>query len=536
MLKEELSEKLALTQKLNERLDSDFPFYAKHNLLIKTENGGLEPFSLNFAQAQLHAFVEKQRAETGKVRILIPKARQEGCSTYIAGRFYHKTTRFKGKATFILSHLSDTTEKLYQMIERFHKYCPEPVKATTNVANRRRMVFDGLESEYFVGTAGTDSIGRGGTIQHLHGSECAYYPESSDFSKGILQSVPDLPGTEVFLESTANGMDPLFYEMCMAALEGRSEYRIFFIPWFWKPSYRRDVPIDFEIEESERRIAELYNLNLRQIYWRRCKIATDFKGDLKSFQQEYPACIEEAFVSSGESLISSFKVQEARKSTIIDDLAPLIIAADANEADGRSGIAFRRGRRLEKVYAIEGRKPMELVGMFAELMDTCQPVKFFIDTGNGYGIIDRLIELGYGDMVMGVSFNDGTFEQDVYLNKRVEMAFAFKFWIENGGVRIPDDDRLHKEITAIPEAQKTSSGLKKLEPKEKIMKDKKLKLDLFDACIMTFAFPVRVESWQNRKKPRLVNTTKSKIKSIQRRNGLDNNRSNVASGKIQWPS
>lgn len=527
------SPKETLRQQLNRRLDEDFPFYAKYNLKIRTKAGGIEPFILNDAQRRLNEFAEKQKSETGRIRILIPKARQEGCSTYIAGRFYRNTTRNKGKSTFILSHLSDTTEKLFQMIERFQKYCPDPVRVTPDIANRRRMKFGSLESEYFVGTAGTDSVGRGGTVQYLHASEAAYYPENSDFSKGILQSVPDLPGTEVFIESTANGMDALFYVMCMDALQGKSEFRVFFIPWFWERAYRRALPEGFICTEEEVRLKQVFSLDDEQIYWRRTKISSDFKGNIKDFMQEYPATVDEAFISSGDNLISSFKVMEARKSLIEDPHAPLVIAADANEAQGRSGFTFRRGRVVEKVFAVEGRKPMELVGIIADQIDTCNPVKYFIDTGNGYGIIDRLIELGYGDIVVGVSFNEGALEDTVYLNKRCEMYFDFKKWIEDGGVRIPDNDRYHKEIVATPDATKTSSGLKKLMPKEEIQKNTKMKLDLVDSTVLTFAYPIRVESWHHRVKAK--QQVVSKVGSIRRRKDMGQRQGNSASATLRFP-
>ena len=155
-------------------------------LKIKTKEGSIEPFVLNRAQEYIHQRVTKQMEDTGKIRCLVLKGRQEGMSTYIEGRFYWRTTRNKGKATFILSHEADTTEKLFQITERFHKNVPDPVRMERDVSNRRRMIFSGIGSEYFVGTAGNDDVGRGGTIQYLHASEAAFYPGGSGFQKGLL--------------------------------------------------------------------------------------------------------------------------------------------------------------------------------------------------------------------------------------------------------------------------------------------------------------------------------------------------------------
>lgn len=514
---------------VNKRFNEDFPFYARKHLKIRTKAGTLDPFVLNFPQEFVHKQIEQQRMATGRVRAVICKARQEGVSTYVGGRFYWRTTRNDGKATFILSHEADTTEKLFQIVERFHKNCPDAAKMQTDVANRRRMVFSGLNSEYFVGTAGNENVGRGGTIQYLHASEAAFYPDGDGFSKGLLQSVPDLSGTEIIIESTANGMDPLFYRMCMDAIKGIGEYILIFLPWFWMPEYRKETPLDFVPTVEEEKLARLYHLDFEQLYWRRMKIVS-LKGDIKSFMQEYPCNVEEAFISTGESLISSFKFMEARKSTIIDPTAPFIIGIDGNESHGviaRSGFCFRRGRVIERAYALEQKKPMELVSYIADLIERNNPDKVFMDIAC-FAVIDRLYELGYEDKIIGIDFNDGPIQEAIYLNKRAEMWGDYADWLNAGGKRVPDDDMFHKESTAVPMHKKTSSGLKKLEPKEKIEDDKKIKLDVGDAAALTFAMPVR-RNLDGQRRVKKINSGKPKLRSIARREGLQGNSMGSAS-------
>lgn len=512
--------KMETRRKYHQRLIEDYPFYARSVLKIRTKAGELLPFVLNHPQEFVHQQIEKQRRETGRVRVVICKARQEGVSTYVAGRFYHKTTTLSGKATFILSHEADTTEKLFQLVERFHANCPEQVKMETDVANRRRMVFSGINSEYFVGTAGNENVGRGGTIQFLHASEAAFYPDGDGFSKGLLQSVPDMDNTEVIIESTANGMDPLFYRLCMDAIKGTGEYRLIFLPWFWMKEYRKETPLDFTPTEDEAKLAELYKLDMEQIYWRRMKIVS-LKGDLKAFMQEYPCNVEEAFITSGESLISSFKFMEARKLTITDPTAPLILGIDGNESHGmiaRSGFTFRRGRVIERAYALTAKKPMELVSYIADLIDRNNPDKAFLDIAC-FAIYDRLVELGYGDVVIPIDFNDGPIQETVYLNKRAEMWGDYADWINSGGKRVPDDDTFHKESCAVPTFKKTSSGLKKLEPKEKIEDDRKIKLDIGDSAALTFAMPVR-RSLNGKRRIKKVSTGRPALKTVARRERL----------------
>lgn len=521
---------------INKRLDEDFRYYARFHLKIRDKFGNIVAFLFNYAQDKLHDRIEKQKMATGRVRMLILKARQQGFSTYTGGRFYHHTTRFPGKATFILSHEADTTEKLFQIVERYHKNCPDAARMQTDVANRRRMVFSGINSEYFVGTAGNENVGRGGTVQYLHASEAAFYPDGAGFSKGLLQSVPDLSGTEVIIESTANGMDPLFYKMCMDAQNGIGEFELFFSPWFWQQEYRKQIPENFVPTREEEALANLYQLDWEQIYWRRNKIQSAFQGNIKDFMQEYPACVEEAFISSGSSLVSSFKFMEARKSVVTDQGAPLIIGIDGNEASGRVGIVFRRGREIIKAYAIKDKKPMEQVGIYCDIIDRNEPVKVFMDLGNNYAVVDRLFELGYDDVVVPVNFNDGATNDTVYLNKRCEMWDDYARWINEGDgkVKVPDDDVFHKESVAVTEKQRTSSGLFKLEAKDIIEKNAGIKIDIGDAAALTFAYPVRIDILR-RRRIKKMETTPSHIKSIRNRGRLgDGQASKTASTTMGW--
>lgn len=62
-----------------QKLKSDFIHYASKCLKIRTKSGSVEPFTLNKAQLHIHAEIERQKGETGKVRVLILKGRQQGC-------------------------------------------------------------------------------------------------------------------------------------------------------------------------------------------------------------------------------------------------------------------------------------------------------------------------------------------------------------------------------------------------------------------------------------------------------------------------
>ena len=70
---------------VRKKLLTDFPFYAKSALKIRTKEGAVAPLKLNPAQQILQAAIDRQMADEGKVRIIILKARQQGLSTHVGG-------------------------------------------------------------------------------------------------------------------------------------------------------------------------------------------------------------------------------------------------------------------------------------------------------------------------------------------------------------------------------------------------------------------------------------------------------------------
>ena len=125
------------------RLVADFGFFAGEKLRIRSKAGPTVPLAFNRAQQHIHAALEAQKAATGKVRALILKGRQQGCSTYVGGRYYHRATHERGLKVFILTHAEQATENLFEMVERFHQHWAEAPR--TSVANAREMHFDELE-------------------------------------------------------------------------------------------------------------------------------------------------------------------------------------------------------------------------------------------------------------------------------------------------------------------------------------------------------------------------------------------------------
>jgi hypothetical protein len=106
------------------RLRSDLAFFAEHCLKLRPKAGPIAPFIFNAAQKRLHEIIEKQKAETGRVRVIVLKARQLGVSTYAAARLYHRTINNSGLRTLIIGHERRASTNLFQIVKRFHDNMP----------------------------------------------------------------------------------------------------------------------------------------------------------------------------------------------------------------------------------------------------------------------------------------------------------------------------------------------------------------------------------------------------------------------------
>jgi hypothetical protein len=174
------------------RLKADLEFYAAACLNIRTKAGTIEPLLFNRMQRYLHARIEDHARRNGRVRVLILKARQQGCSTYIAARYYHRATHARGQQVYVLAHEQAATDNLFDMAQRFHEHCPALVKPHTGSASAKELAFDLLDSGYSVGTAGSKAVGRSKTLQLFFGSEVAHWPNAASHFAGVMQAVPDL--------------------------------------------------------------------------------------------------------------------------------------------------------------------------------------------------------------------------------------------------------------------------------------------------------------------------------------------------------
>ncbi len=495
-------EQLAFLSKLRD----EYPEYARLCLKIKTKAGTLNSFKFNKAQLYAHEMLEEQRKRTGKVRALILKARQQGFSTYVGGRYYWRASLNYGVSVFILTHEQAATDNLFNMVARYHQH--SALRPSTGAANAKELLFDKLDSGYSVATAGQKAVGRSKTITLFHGSEVAFWPNAREHFAGVMQAIPDLPGTEVILESTANGVVGEFYERWQQAEAGIGDYIAIFSPWFWEPAYRREPPPGFLLRHdkmmgediSEADYAMLHELDDAQMYWRRQKIA-ELK-DPMLFMQEYPATAEEAFQATGhDSFIKSNLVLRARKFVIEEPLGPLVIGVDPSRfGDDLFAIIWRRGRKILKKQTFEKIDTVQGANVLKQIIDKDNPAKMFIDAGGiGGGVVDLVKSYGekYDRAVTGVNFGGEPMEPVMILddgsptpgpkNRRAEMWMRSKEWLEDPmGVDIPDEGIFQTDAVG-PSYKYDSAQRLQLESKESMRKRGVRSPDVWDAVALTFA-------------------------------------------------
>lgn len=208
-----------------------------------------------------------------------------------------------------------------------------------------------------------------------------------------------------------------------------------------------------------------------------------------AFRQEY-LC---DFTAANENtLIPLPLVTEARRRHLKPDAyqhAGRVLGVDvARYGDDRTVIVKRQGLVAHEPIVLKGADSMTVAARVAGLKAEWEADAIMVDGSGGYGagVIDRLRQLGHA--VLEVQFG-GKASDARFANKRTEMWWAVKDWLEAGGV-LPDNADLSRELSAPTYSLDNAKGLLALEPKDKIKERIGVSPDLADALAITFAYPV----------------------------------------------
>lgn len=279
---------------------------------IINKEGTKTRFKMNWAQESLYHSLWYCN--------IILKARQLGISTFVSLLYLDRCLFNSNVSAGIIANTKEDGQHMFTRVKFAYDSLPEDLKRLISADNdTSQMLKFSNGSSLRVGTSM-----RGSTLQYLHISEhgkiCSKYPEKArEIATGSLNTIA--AGQYVIIESTAEGRDGAFYEMCKQAQAMQDakqkltklDYKFWFFPWWKHPDYSinpEGVPIPQDLRD--------YFTNLEQnekIMLTSCQKAWYAKKYLTQsldMKREYPATPEESFATANEGLYYGSFMARAR--------------------------------------------------------------------------------------------------------------------------------------------------------------------------------------------------------------------------------
>ena len=316
-------------------IKNDIYRYIENNLFIRTKAGKLEKLVPNKPQRALINYVIWCLLNKVPVRVILLKARQMGLSTIVEAICYWWTSTNRFQTAVIIGHEDASARNLYMMFRRYYDNSNPIFKPSIKYNTKNDLSFEryddngnqvGLGSTIKTATAKNTSAGRSDTVQFLHASEVGEWENGEELVASLMQTVPYLPETFIFLESTAKGKGNYFHKEWRNAEKGLNNFVPFFFPWWLIDEYEDyDEEEVGELTEYEEFLIDLFKKGydtwdgehyaveesqfIPKIKFYRRK-SRDFASDPVRMFQEYPSIANEAFVASGANVFPVLKLAE----------------------------------------------------------------------------------------------------------------------------------------------------------------------------------------------------------------------------------
>lgn len=290
-------------------------------------------FQMNWAQKELYDNLHNFD--------IVLKARQLGITTFFCIYLLDKVLWGENVQAGIIAHTLDDASNIFRdkLKYAFDQLHPNLRRLFRTVGDSAKELAFSHGSIIRVGTSLRSS-----TLQYLHVSEfgkiCSKYPERArEIITGSLNTVH--AGQHIFIESTAEGKQGPFFDMCELAQKQKEltqlDFKFFFFPWWRHPDYT----IGVKTAITEQLVEYFAALSLRGIelsdpqkWWYVKKYETQREDMLR----EFPSYPSEAFQASQEGNWYAVQMKELWDTGHItnvsyDKALPVYTAWDLGQAD-----------------------------------------------------------------------------------------------------------------------------------------------------------------------------------------------------------
>jgi hypothetical protein len=237
---------------------------------------------------------------------VILKARQLGISTFVCLLFLDRCLFNSNLSAGIIAHTLEDAQQMFRRVKFAYDSLPEELKKHITADNdTSQMLKFSNGSSIRVGISLRSS-----TFQYLHISEfgkiCAKYPDKAqEIITGSLNTVA--PGQYIFIESTAEGKEGYFYDICKRSQNMKSsdlsklDFKFHFFPWFKEYEYRIGSNIPFTQEMTEY-FDHLSSIGIPLDHEQKCWYAARHATQGEDMRREFPSNPEESWAVSNEGL------------------------------------------------------------------------------------------------------------------------------------------------------------------------------------------------------------------------------------------